>query len=157
MERSAVKTTSLMRTVFSLTCSLQLWEMFPKNDLNLLIQGVNSSSKLPVLFYIHGGGWVDGSGAFGSGIYPNLVNRGPLVMVSINYRLGPFGRSSAIFSRISSIWGFFTSREDTIPGNFAISDMIESLNWAKRYISFFGGDPGRITIDGHRYLKNLVC
>ena len=53
------------------------------------------------------------------------------------------------FSWISAIWGFFTSREDTIPGNFAISDMIESLNWAKRYISFFGGDPSRITICGN--------
>ncbi|PAV73602.1 hypothetical protein WR25_00782 [Diploscapter pachys] len=96
--------------------------------------GVNSSMRLPVFFYIHGGGWEGGSGDFGPGIYSNLVNRGPLVMVSINYRLGPFG--------------FFTSREDTIPGNFAISDMIESLNWAKRYISFFGGDPSRITICG---------
>lgn len=70
----------------------------------------------------------------GAGIYPNLVNKGPIVMVSINYRLGPFG--------------FFSTRQMTAPGNWAISDWIEALNWVQRYISFFGGDPNRVTIGG---------
>ncbi|PAV82753.1 hypothetical protein WR25_24708 isoform C [Diploscapter pachys] len=43
---------------------------------------------------------------------------------------------------------FFTSKDDTIPGNYAISDMTEALQWTKRYIKFFGGDPNRITICG---------
>ncbi|PAV81721.1 hypothetical protein WR25_15374 isoform A [Diploscapter pachys] len=46
------------------------------------------------------------------------------------------------------IHGFFTSKDDTIPGNYAISDMTEALQWTKRYIKFFGGDPNRITICG---------
>ncbi|CAD44141.1 Carboxylic ester hydrolase [Caenorhabditis elegans] len=95
---------------------------------------VTQASKLPVYVYIHGGGFVEGGGNMGAGIYPNLVNKGPIVMVSINYRLGPFG--------------FFSTRQMTAPGNWAISDWIEALNWVQRYISFFGGDPNRVTIGG---------
>ncbi|KAF1749299.1 hypothetical protein GCK72_025766 [Caenorhabditis remanei] len=95
---------------------------------------VTASSKLPVYVYIHGGGFIEGSGDMGAGIYPNLVYKGPIVMVSMNYRLGPFG--------------FFSTRDAMAPGNWAISDWIEGLNWVQRYISFFGGDPTRVTIGG---------
>ena len=85
------------------------------------------------MFY-HYGGHVGGNGNLDQGIFPNLVNRGPIIMVSMNYRVGPFG--------------FFTTRDSTASGNWATSDWIESLNWVNRYISFFGGDPKRITIGG---------
>ncbi|CAD6187279.1 unnamed protein product [Caenorhabditis auriculariae] len=93
-----------------------------------------SSSKLPVYVYIHGGGFVQGSGNMGAGMYPNLINPGKIVLVSINYRLGPFG--------------FFSTRDSMASGNWAISDWVEALNWVQRYISFFGGDPKTVTIGG---------
>ncbi|CAI5454428.1 unnamed protein product [Caenorhabditis angaria] len=92
------------------------------------------SSKLPVYLYIHGGGFTGGSGNIGDGVLPNLVEKGNIIVASINYRLGPFG--------------FFTTRESTAPGNWAISDWIEGLNWIQRYIEFFGGDATRVTIGG---------
>lgn len=45
--------------------------------------------------------------------------------------------------------GFFSSRDATVPGNMAVLDWIEALNWVRRYIRYFGGDPNRITIAGH--------
>ncbi|CAB3400822.1 unnamed protein product [Caenorhabditis bovis] len=93
-----------------------------------------STSMLPVYVYIHGGGFVEGSGNMGGDIYPNLVNKGNIVMVTINYRLGPFG--------------FFTTREAMAPGNFAVSDWLEALRWVQKYIRFFGGDPKRVTVGG---------
>uniref|UniRef100_A0A914V394 Carboxylic ester hydrolase n=1 Tax=Plectus sambesii TaxID=2011161 RepID=A0A914V394_9BILA len=93
-----------------------------------------TQSKYPVFFWIHGGGFVGGSGDLGvEGALSNLVNRG-MIVVSINYRLGPFG--------------FYSTRDSTIPGNMALLDMIEALNWVKRYISYFGGDPDQITVAG---------
>lgn len=49
-----------------------------------------SSLQLPVLFWIHGGGMEYGDGSMGDAIYQTIVGSG-IVMVSINYRLGPFG------------------------------------------------------------------
>ncbi|EFO84461.1 hypothetical protein CRE_18129 [Caenorhabditis remanei] len=95
---------------------------------------VTKDSQLPVYMFYHYGGHVGGNGNLDEGIFPNLVNRGPIIMVSMNYRVGPFG--------------FFTTRDSTASGNWATSDWIESLNWVNRYISFFGGDPKRITIGG---------
>uniref|UniRef100_A0A914WR09 Carboxylic ester hydrolase n=1 Tax=Plectus sambesii TaxID=2011161 RepID=A0A914WR09_9BILA len=93
-----------------------------------------TNNKYPVLFWIHGGGFVIGSGNLDTeGILKNLVSRG-IIVVSINYRLGAFG--------------FFSSRDSAAPGNMGMLDQIEALNWVKRYISYFGGDPNAVTIDG---------
>uniref|UniRef100_A0A8R1I1K0 Carboxylic ester hydrolase n=1 Tax=Caenorhabditis japonica TaxID=281687 RepID=A0A8R1I1K0_CAEJA len=92
------------------------------------------SSQLPVYVYIHGGGFYEGSGNMGAGVYPNLVNKGNIVLVTMNYRLGPFG--------------FFSTRDGMARGNWAISDWIEGLNWVQRYIGYFGGDPSKVTIGG---------
>ncbi|CAI4229962.1 unnamed protein product [Auanema sp. JU1783] len=94
----------------------------------------SSTDRLPVYVFIHGGGFVEGSGEVGPGIYPTLVDKG-LILVTFNYRLGPFG--------------FFSTRDTIAPGNFAISDCIEALKWVQRYISNFGGDPKRVTVGGH--------
>lgn len=95
---------------------------------------VTNTSKLPVYVYIHGGGFIEGSGNMGAGIYPNLVYKGLMILVSFNYRLGP--------------WGFFSTRDAMARGNWAISDWIQALNWVQAYIGFFGGDPRRVTIGG---------
>jgi carboxylesterase type B len=45
--------------------------------------------------------------------------------------------------------GFFSTSDSVIPGNMGLMDQIEAINWVKRYISYFGGDPNMITIAGH--------
>ncbi|CAJ0585344.1 unnamed protein product, partial [Mesorhabditis spiculigera] len=99
-------------------------------------RNATSDSKLPVWVWIFGGGFVEGSGGLpGESMYRNLINKGQLIIVSFNYRVGPLG--------------FLTTRTKDAPGNGGISDAVEALNWVQRYIGFFGGDPRRVTVGGH--------
>ena len=95
-------------------------------------------ARLPVFVWIHGGGnW---AGSPGSEINSGLADRG-LVMVTIQYRLGVFGfLSHPQLTRESS---------HGASGNYALMDQIAALEWVKRNIAAFGGDPTRITIGGH--------
>ena len=100
---------------------------------------LKSDEKLPVMFWIHGGGHRSGSGNQGFSDSNALAARG-VVQVSINYRLG--------------IWGFFALNElaqedpDGSTGNYGMLDQIEALRWVKQNIASFGGDPENITIFG---------
>ena len=95
-------------------------------------------SKLPVMFWIHGGGFVAGSGSEPRYSDSALVPKG-VVLVTINYRLGVFG--------------FLTSEElakedDGHAGNYGLMDMVAALRWVKANIANFGGDSGNVTIFG---------
>lgn len=91
-------------------------------------------AKRPVLFWIHGGGFTHGAGY--EELYDGgpLAERGDLVVVSINYRLGAFG--------------FLSIPEAGIPGNAGLLDMVAALNWVRDNIGAFGGDPAQVTIFG---------
>jgi para-nitrobenzyl esterase len=97
------------------------------------------TAKLPVMVWIHGGGFMGGSGAspFTSGV--QLAKQG-VVLVSFNYRLGRFG-----FFAFPAL-----SREhpDETKGNYAYMDQIAALQWVKRNIAAFGGDANNVTIFG---------
>ncbi|XP_050293846.1 esterase FE4-like [Anthonomus grandis grandis] len=103
----------------------------PKNPSEL-------SSKLPVLFNIHGGGFNWGSGQTkGStgGLDPGyFMDTQKVIVVSINYRLGPFG--------------FFSTGDTVIPGNAGLKDQRLALKWVQKNIANFGGDPSKVTIFG---------
>jgi para-nitrobenzyl esterase len=94
---------------------------------------------LPVMVWIHGGGNSIGSSSFYQGA--ELVRSGRVIVVAIQYRMGPLG-----FLRHASL------RAGTDPveasGNFAILDMMESLRWVQNNIRAFGGDPDNVTIFG---------
>lgn len=91
----------------------------------------NVSLSLPVIIYIHGGAYTGGhSVAFPSDI---LVLHGVVVVV-IQYRLGPFG--------------FFTTEDSAAPGNLGLLDQVAALKWVKENIENFGGDPNKITLLG---------
>jgi len=96
-------------------------------------------AKLPVMVWIHGGGFMGGSGAspFTSGV--QFAKRGVL-LVSLNYRLGRFGFFA--FPALSR------ERPDETKGNYAYMDQIAALQWVKRNIAAFGGDPNNVTIFG---------
>jgi para-nitrobenzyl esterase len=97
-------------------------------------------ARLPVMFFIHGGSNVWGYGGQYDGQY--LATRHNMVIVSINYRLGPFGWFAHSALRQSALSG-----PDQSP-NFATLDMIAALKWVKRNIGNFGGNPDRVTIFG---------
>ena len=97
------------------------------------------TAKLPVMVWIHGGGFMGGSGAspFTSGV--EFAKQGVL-LVSFNYRLGRFGFFA--FPALSR------ERPDETKGNYAYMDQIAALQWVKRNVAAFGGDPDNVTIFG---------
>jgi len=90
---------------------------------------------LPVMFWIHGGGLIDGSSTPYNPI--ELVKRG-VIVVTINYRLGFLG-----FLAQSAI-----DAEGHLSGNYGLMDQQFALKWVRRNIAGFGGDPNRVTIFG---------
>jgi para-nitrobenzyl esterase len=95
--------------------------------------------SLPVMVWIHGGGNTIGNSNFYQGA--ELVREGRVVVVAIQYRMGPLGffRHAALRDGQSAEAG---------SGNFAILDMIESLRWVQKNIRSFGGNPDNVTIFG---------
>jgi para-nitrobenzyl esterase len=99
----------------------------------------SADDHLPVMVWIHGGGFAHGTGDAIGYDGENLARKG-VVVVTINYRLG--------------ILGFFALPEldaesrHHVSGNYALMDQIAALQWVQRNIAAFGGDPGRVTIFG---------
>jgi len=98
-----------------------------------------SGAKLPVMVWIHGGGFVFGSGSFPMTSGTQFAKHGVL-LVSLNYRLGRFGFFA--FPALSR------ERPEEATGNYAYMDQIAALQWVKRNIAAFGGDAGNVTIFG---------
>lgn len=98
-----------------------------------------AKAKLPVLVFIHGGGFRGGSGSLSIYNGANLAAKGAVV-VTVNYRVGVFG--------------FFAhpdlSRESKqkSSGNYAILDQIAALKWVRANIAAMGGDPANVTVSG---------
>lgn len=95
--------------------------------------------KRPVMFWIHGGGFMIGSTAQGEYNGKHLAKNGDVVVVSTNYRLGAFG-----FLHLADLFG------EGFPAasNNGIRDQIAALEWVKENIEAFGGDPADVTIFG---------
>jgi len=95
--------------------------------------------KRPVFIWIYGGGFVSGGTAVPIYDGESLANKG-IIFVSVNYRVGVFG-----FLALSEL-----SKEspDKASGNYGILDQIAALQWIKKNIDAFGGDPDNITIAG---------
>jgi len=101
---------------------------------------------LPVLFMIHGGGLTTGAGDQHDGSL--IATTDNIIVVSINYRLGPFG--------FLDLPGLGTSGS-TANGNFGLLDQESALRWVRRNIAAFGGDPAKVTIDGESAGGWSVC
>lgn len=96
--------------------------------------------RLPVMLWIHGGGNTIGEAGFYNG--GNLAATHNLVVVTTNYRLGPFG-----WLRHAALRGDDANAHDR-SGNFGTLDLIRALAWVQENIGAFGGDPGNVTIFG---------
>jgi para-nitrobenzyl esterase len=107
--------------------------------LNVWTPATQASERLPVMVWIYGGGFQAGSASEPRQDGEKLAGKG-VVVVSFNYRLGVFG--------------FFAHPELTresghnASGNYGLLDQVAALQWVKRNIAGFGGDPGNVTIFG---------
>jgi para-nitrobenzyl esterase len=96
-------------------------------------------ARLPVLVWIYGGGYANGSASMPFYWGDRLAKRG-IVVVTIAYRVGPFGfLSHPELTRES---------KHATSGNYGLMDQIAALEWVQRNIKAFGGDPARVTIAG---------
>ncbi|XP_033126579.1 cholinesterase 1-like [Anneissia japonica] len=101
---------------------LNIWAPYPRSE------------PLPVMFWIHGGGFIAGYGSSYTYNARPLASYNNVIMVSTNYRLGAFG--------------FLATGDEALPGNYGLFDQAEALKFVYENIAAFGGDPNKITIYG---------
>jgi para-nitrobenzyl esterase len=115
--------------------------------LNVWTPRLSGSAKLPVLIYFHGGGNTQG--------YSQMTPLGPalsplgVVVVSANYRLGPFGFLAHPALTAES--------EHHSSGNYGLLDQLQALRWVRENISRFGGDPTQVTVIGQSAGAVDIC
>ncbi|HEY0301267.1 MAG TPA: carboxylesterase family protein [Rhizomicrobium sp.] len=93
--------------------------------------------RRPVLFYIHGGAFISGSGSSPNYDGSRMAEENDVVVVTINYRLGVLGFPP-----------FHVFGPET-PGNLGLLDQAAALEWVRDNIATFGGDPDNVTIYGY--------
>jgi len=104
-----------------------------------VVSPMTANERRPVMVYFFGGAFTEGAGSIPLYDGDALAKKGAVV-VTMNYRLGPFG--------------FFTHPALTAEsphkasGNYGLADMVASLRWVKSNIAAFGGDPGNVTVFG---------
>jgi para-nitrobenzyl esterase len=96
-----------------------------------------AARNLPVMVWIHGGGFASGSGGEARHDGARLASEG-VVVVTLNYRLGVFG-----FLAHPDL-----ETEQGQSGNYGLMDIVAALRWVRDHITAFGGDPGKVTILG---------
>jgi para-nitrobenzyl esterase len=107
--------------------------------LNVWAPAAKPNRKLPVMVWIFGGGFVGGGTSEPRQDGEHLARKGVLV-VSMNYRLGIFG--------FLAIPGLSAEDPHRSAGNYGLMDQLACLQWVRRNIARFGGDPGNVTIFG---------
>ncbi|XP_033742066.1 liver carboxylesterase 2-like [Pecten maximus] len=117
----------------------EMWEPLDNKDisedclqLNVYVpDSVSETDKKPVMVWIHGGGFTGGSAALYDSSYFALKD---VLVVTIQYRVGLFG--------------FLSTGDATLPGNYGLWDIIEALRWVNTNIAGFGGDRDTVTVFG---------
>nr|XP_032517267.1 venom carboxylesterase-6-like [Danaus plexippus plexippus] len=99
--------------------------------LNVHTPDLNPGSLLPVLVFIHGGAFMYGAGSYYGA--EHLMDR-DVVLVTLNYRLGPLG--------------FLSTGDEAAPGNAGLKDQAFALMWVRKNILKFGGNPDSVTLAG---------
>jgi para-nitrobenzyl esterase len=107
--------------------------------LNVWTPSVSPKSGLPVLVYFYGGGFSAGDGSEYRYDGESMAKRG-IVAVTVNYRLGIFG--------LLALPALTKESPHHASGNYGLLDQHAALEWVKKNIASFGGDPARVTIAG---------
>jgi para-nitrobenzyl esterase len=106
--------------------------------LNVWTPAKSANEKLPVMVWIYGGGFTIGATSLHQYDGANLAKKG-VILVSVAYRLGQFGFLAS---------PELTKEQGGHSGNYGLLDQIAGLQWVKKNIAAFGGDPRRVTIFG---------
>ncbi len=106
--------------------------------LNVFTHSLSKTAKRPVMVWIHGGGFQAGTGSSPGYDGTHLVQRGDVVVVTINHRLNVFG-----FLYLGP-----STEASERTGNVGMLDIVQALEWVRDNIAQFGGDPNRVTIFG---------
>lgn len=106
-----------------------------------------SATGIPVMVFVHGGGYSAGSSRDFSGQGRGFVRGGRVIYVSFNYRLGALGYLD--FSR-------YATAARPIDSNLGLRDQVAALAWVRANIAAFGGDPDRVTVFGESAGGNAV-
>ncbi|KAM5146584.1 neuroligin-3 isoform 7-T7 [Mantella aurantiaca] len=93
---------------------------------------IRDTGAKPVMVYIHGGSYMEGSGNMIDGSV--LASYGNVIVITLNYRVG--------------VLGFLSTGDQAAKGNYGLLDQIQALRWVSENVAFFGGDPHRITVFG---------
>ena len=107
--------------------------------LNVWTTAKNASAKYPVLFWIYGGAFTEGSSSIAVYDGAELAKKG-IIVVTANYRVGPLGFLAHPELTKES--------ERGASGNYGLLDQIAALRWVQKNIAAFGGDPSQVTIVG---------
>ena len=107
--------------------------------LNVWTPAQTERDRLPVMVWFHGGAFISGSGS--DELYDGaaLADKG-VVVVTCNYRLGVLGFLAHPLLSAES--------PDRVSGNYGLLDQVAALDWVRRNIAKFGGDPHNVTIFG---------
>jgi para-nitrobenzyl esterase len=116
--------------------------------LNVWAPSKKSKEKLPVFVWIYGGGFSSGSAACAVYDGEEIATKG-IVFVSFNYRVGVIGFMS--HPELSS------ESPNKVSGNYGLLDQIAALQWVKKNIEAFSGDPQKVTIAGQSAGSMSVC
>jgi para-nitrobenzyl esterase len=105
---------------------------------------------MPVMVWIHGGGFIVGQGSYSDHDGMQLAKQNKVVVVSLNYRLGVFGfmAHSALLEE---------DPDNPTSGNYGLQDQTAALRWVRDNIEAFAGDPGNVTIFGQSAGGVSVC
>ena len=106
--------------------------------LNVFTPGLDGA-KRPVMVWLHGGGWANGSGSSPITVGTSLARTNDVVLVSINHRLNVFG-----FTPL----GHAAGSDFAASGAVGLLDIVAALQWVRDNIESFGGDPNLVTIFG---------
>src|SRR5690606_36068825 len=106
--------------------------------LNVTVPATPSITPRPVMVFIHGGGYVMGTSALSLYSGARLAQQGAVV-VTLNYRLGAFGYVD---------FGQFATPSRPFANNLGLRAQVAALEWVRRNIAAFGGDPSNVTIFG---------
>ena len=108
--------------------------------LNVWTRGTNDGKKRPIMVWLHGGGYVTGSGSSHGYDGTRLAERGDVVIVTINHRLNGFG--------YLYLGGVTDDPKYAHSGNLGSLDAIKALEWVRDNAAAIGGDPDNVTIFG---------
>ncbi|MEL7680282.1 carboxylesterase family protein [Citromicrobium bathyomarinum] len=108
--------------------------------LNVWTRGLGDGKKRPIMVWLHGGGYVTGSGSSNGYDGSRLAERGDVVVVTLNHRLNALG-----YSYLS---GLTDDPKYADSGNLGSLDIVRALEWVRDHADAIGGDAGNVTIFG---------